>query len=181
MLRAARVQRMGFTLIEIMVALLIGGGVLLLASSIASVSSNVAEAVQQSVEAEDARQGSERLLRRLVGQMTWAMPGDPAVGGASHELLFMTWCDTSHGWQERCEAQLQLTTDEGHLGVLVILGGREEMKLFPADTVVALIYLASAARGGVWSEKWTDPTSFPEAIGLVFPTDTLVARIGERG
>ncbi len=178
---ATSASRGGFTLIEILVALLIGGGAVLLAASIVSVSANLTESVQHEVATADARHGSERIFRRLVGQLTWSVPGDPAVGGETHELLIMTWCDTAHGWQERCAARFDLMSDDGSLGVLATFAAGDTLRLFPADTVLALLYLTSAAHGGTWSAKWNDPTTFPVAIGLVIGRDTLVARTGERG
>lgn len=176
-----RDARAGFTLIEIVVALLIGGGAVLLAASMVTVSANLTDGVQHEVEMANARQGSERMLRRLVGQVTWALPGDPAIGGGSHDLRIITWCDTALGWQERCAARFELVPDEGRLGVLATFSSGDTLWLFPADRVIGLLYLTSAAKGGTWSERWSDPTTFPVAIGLMIGSDTLVARTGDRG
>lgn len=181
MRRSVDCNRTGFTLIEIVVALALAGGALLLASAILSVTSQLAGTVQVGVERADARHGSERLARRLVGQTTWPTANDPAPGGSATELRFVSGCDTPEGWQQRCIVQFDRSETSGVTGFRLILDGRVAQQLFPADTVLEFIYLRSAAHGGTWSAQWIDPATIPVAIGIVFSRDTLILRTGERG
>lgn len=181
MQRRPELPRSGFTLIELVVALVIAGGALLLASAILGVTSQLAESVRVGVEETDERRGSERLVRRLVGQTTWATKDEPAPGGSHSALRWVSYCDSPEGWPQRCIVQLALIDAPDRLGIELILDGRVTQRLFRSDSILEFIYLRSPAHGGTWSERWTDPATIPAAVGIVFPTDTLILRTGERG
>ncbi len=177
---ADRVRR-GYTLLELVVALVLTGGTLLAASAMLSATARLTEAVQQEVARSDARRGSERLMRRLVGQATWPTEREPAPGGDGASLQLVSWCDTPEGWHRRCLVRFERSDSGEPTGLQLIVDDRKPQLLFPADTILAFIYLRSAAHGGSWDARWSDPATIPVAIGVVFASDTLVLRTGERG
>lgn len=182
MQRADRYCSAGFTLIEVIVALVIGGGAVLLAGSMLAATSDQTRLVGERVRATDASRGSERLLRRLVGQMTWSKPSEPAARGSAASLRFIAWCDMPRGWEERCTVELELPADEDRTnGILVRLSTGEELRLLGGRRVTGFLYLGRVERGGRWTDRWIDGASLPPAIGVVVDGDTLTIRIGDRG
>lgn len=172
----------GFTLIEVIVALVIGGGAVLLAGSMLTVTSDQTRLVGERVRATDASRGGERLLRRLVGQMTWSRPSEPAARGSAAALRFVSWCDMPRGWEERCVVEVELPESPNFSeGVMVRLSTGDELRLLAGHRVTGLLYLGRVERGGQWNDRWTDGASLPPAIGIIVDGDTLTIRIGERG
>ena len=182
MRRADRCRSVGFTLIEVIVALVIGGGAILLAASMLSATSDQTRLVGERVRAADASHGGERLLRRLVGQMTWSTSSEPAARGTATTLRFVSWCDVPRGWQERCVVAVELPDSPNfNDGVMVRLSTGDDLTLLAGHRVTGLLYLGRVERGGQWNDRWTDGASLPPAIGFIVDGDTLTIRIGERG
>lgn len=180
--RVDRRRSVGFTLIEVIVALVIGGGAILLAASMLTATSDQTRFVGERVRAADASRGSERLLRRLVGQMTWSRSSEPAARGTSRSLRFVSWCDVPRGWQERCVVEVELPeAPDSSDGVTVRLSTGDDLTLLAGHRVTGLLYLGRVERGGLWNDRWTDGASLPPALGLIVDGDTLTMRIGERG
>ena len=178
----ARHRQRGFTLLEVIVALTLGGLVVALAAAtLASVTDN-AEHLATDARRADRVGNGDRILRRLIGQMDWTQRGERPPRGDAGSLRFMTWCDVPGGWQERCEAELTIAAADDSLGGMIArLSTGEELRLIPGVRVGPLLYLGRPGVGADWRERWTDERAMPPAIGLVVPGDTLVLRVGERG
>lgn len=182
MRRVDRRGSAGFTLVEVIVALAIGGGAVLLAASMLAVTSDQVRIVGERARTTDVSRGGERLVRRLVGQMRWSRSTEPLARGSSTELRFASWCDMPAGWQERCIVEIEIPPEEERgIGIRVRLSTGEELQLFTGRSVTGFLYLGRAERGGRWSDRWTDGVSLPPAIGLMVDGDTLTLRIGDRG
>lgn len=172
----------GFTLIEVIVALAIGSIAILTAGALLTATSDLTLEVSARVGAKDSQEAGEAMLRRLVGQMSWPRPPEPASRFSVEAMRFVSWCDMPAGWQERCivEIRTAAATDPDHSLSLRLSTGEHANVL--ADThVIGFLYLVRAERGGAWAERWDDASSIPPAIGIVTVSDTLIIRIGNRG
>lgn len=174
--------RDGFTLIEVVVTLAIGGLAVALAATMLATVSDHAGVVAHASRTRDEQATSERLLRRIIGQMTWSVESEPPSRGTPHSLRFATWCDVPAGWQERCVVELRAGSTHGPTqGIDARLPGEQDVRLLPGTAVHGFLYLGSAERGGQWRTHWADGSSLPPIVGIVIDGDTLHIRTGERG
>jgi prepilin-type N-terminal cleavage/methylation domain-containing protein len=189
---------LGFTLVEIMVAIAIGGLVLLGARSLLEALADEEGHVAREAAIHDARANGERLLRDLVGRMEVGTTESGSFAGDPAEASFTSWCDVPAGWQERCRVTIAIEGGAGGAGsdgtdpalVARFPGGRRVV-LRTGFRAGELRYLNSASSGGQWFRQWGEGITAPLAIGVLleressdvegFVVDTLIVRIGERG
>lgn len=174
--------RCGFTLIEVVTALAIGGIAVTLAAAMLAAVSDHTQRVADVARARDETVASERLLRRLVGQMSWSARDEPAPRGTPEALRFTTWCDVPAGWQERCIVELRVGKEgQPALGIEARLSTGETLRLLSGIEVHGFTYLVTPEHGGRWQTRWLDAASLPPIIGIVLARDTILLRTGERG
>jgi prepilin-type N-terminal cleavage/methylation domain-containing protein len=200
-----RCTRHGFTLIEVMVAVAIGGLVLLGARSLLEVLADEEHHIARDTATEDARSNGYRTLRSLVGQMEVGTTESGPFSGDPESTSFTTWCDTPSGWQERCAVTLAFEHEGREPVLLAHLPGERRLVLARDFSVGEFRYLNSATSGGQWFRQWGRGITAPLAIGIIlergttsdiaagkgsdgashtigrWTIDTLIVRIGERG
>lgn len=174
-MRAESSARRGMTLVELMVAIVVGGIALGGVAAIADGMHTVARAARAGEAERDRRWAGERMLRQLLLQAELEPPGMVAFAGDRAGLRVATWCDTPAGWQERCVAAL--TIREGEVSVS---GAADDRVLLDLEGPREFRYLLTAADGGRWSDRWPAAATPPVAVALV-GRDTLIFRIGGRG
>jgi hypothetical protein len=167
----------------VVIALALGGVVLLGAHALLAELADEAQRLSQDAAVSDREENGERLLRALVGRLEVGTGQMAQFSGEPTAARFTTWCDVPSGWLERCDVVLAIDSlgpDERALvarypdaGQTVLLRGVVQ----PGG----LRYLNSAADGGEWFRTWARGITAPIAIGVLFPHDTLIIRIGERG
>lgn len=174
--------RSAFTLVEVVVTIAIGGlAVLVAAASLATASDGVAT-VTEMVREHDESANGERLLRRLIGQMTWTADSQSALEGGTATIRFASWCEVPSGWQERCHVELRLRPpDSAEPGVDVRTSLGESLLLMRGRDLHGFLYLESPEQGGTWRGHWAGGASLPAAVGIVRDADTLLVRTGSRG
>ena len=172
-------HRGGFTLLEVVVALALAGLVLLTARAMLGQVADGAERIAAGAAGADRDANGERLLRDLAARVE-VRPGGPGFYGDGRGVRFSTWCDVPAGWQERCLASLGMVR-AGDANVLALECGGQVIPVMRGFAHGELLYLADAARGGMWMRAWSSPIAPPLAVGVVIDTDTLILRIGERG
>lgn len=185
------VARPGFTLIEIMVAIAIGGLVLLGARSLLEALADEEHHVAREAAIHDARANGERLLRDLVGRMEIGTAESGPFAGDATETSFTSWCDVPAGWQERCEVTIAFENEGAEPALVAHLPGGRRLTLRSGFRAGALRYLNNASSGGQWFQQWGKGITAPLAIGVLLEretgavdapiVDTLIVRIGERG
>src|SRR5688572_20768519 len=172
--------RRGTSLIELVVALAVGGMLLVSARVVLQQVADATErAVQHSGIAEHDT-NAERVLRAALGSTESATIVRSAVRGNSSSARIETWCDVPAGWQERCVLTLRVVAGSAENLLTADLG---------PDTVVirrgfdsaALRYVADTRYGGTWLTEWLSQITVPIAVGIIIDADTLILRIGERG
>jgi hypothetical protein len=164
-----------------MVALAVGGIVLLGARTLLWQVADGAERIAESAYALDREANADWVLRSAVASLD--VPGDdgPALRGTQRGARFRTWCTSAEGWLEPCEATLGLVRPAGTNVLVLEMGGQPPIPLRSGFRSGRLLYLVRSGEGGVWVQEWSSEASIPLAVGVVLDADTLILRIGERG
>jgi prepilin-type N-terminal cleavage/methylation domain-containing protein len=181
--------RRGLTLVELMIALVVSGVVLVGARLMVETLADAARRTTRAARDADRAANAERVLRDLFGRLEIATDAARPFGGDGQSVHFTTWCDTPGGWLERCDAVLalealgdtntlvaRLSPREPHGDI-----GRRTIRLAGGFRTGALRYLNDSRSGGQWFVQWGDGTVAPLAVGVVLDGDTSIVRIGERG
>lgn len=172
-------RRGGFTIIELVVAIVVSGLVVLSARELLEGLATTQLALERTRRDADGIEVSERLLRSVVANMDLDADDRASFAGGKDSAQFSSWCPSTRGWLDACHVRLRI--DNGL--VLEFPGLREHL---PAERqAVGLLFLSDFARGGAWTTIWPASRSAPVAIGVVrvgnFGRDTLILRIGDRG
>ena len=177
-------RRGGFTLVELIAALVVGGIVIVGARSILTTLADHTDRVTGVAADLDRVANGERILRALAGGVEIATTPGSGFGGEAREASFTTWCDAAGGWQERCRVRLVVAPADSigqrHMLAAIVAGG-DGIPLLNTPSPMQLLYLGDAANGGTWYSMWARGLSIPLAIGIATVDDTLIVRIGERG
>jgi hypothetical protein len=186
-----------------MVAIAIGGLVLLGARSLLEALADEEHHIAHETAVDDARSNGYRALRSLVGEMEIGTTESGPFSGDPVQASFTSWCDTPSGWQERCMVTIAFEGEEGKEPALVArLPEGRRLVLLGGFRHGELRYLNSASSGGQWFRQWGRGITAPLAIGVILErdaaidqpddarpvgamspaaADTLIVRIGERG
>lgn len=177
-------RRDGFTLIEVIVALLIGSIVLLGAHAMLAALSDESRALVLASAAASRAANGEEELRAIVGQLDVGTAGTRPFSGGAEQVSFSSWCDVPSGWLERCDVTLAFDSTGPNPG-LILHRGAETVVLLRGFERGTFRYLASAANGGDWVEQWGASVTAPLGIGTLLQdsarVDTVILRIGPRG
>jgi prepilin-type N-terminal cleavage/methylation domain-containing protein len=183
-----RSRRQGFTLIEILIALAIGGLVVLLTHSLFSA---VAERVSTLLETRAALDREANARRWLAATFLSLDVGtDTAIGfdGRADRAAFSAWLLTADGWFTR--RAVTLARQDGRL--VATLASGEEIVLHDHVIDVAFDYLLEPGADARWVRKWVSLVSAPLAVrlrvrsrgagarGTVEAVDTMLLLVKER-
>jgi prepilin-type N-terminal cleavage/methylation domain-containing protein len=174
--------RAGFTLLELMVALVVGGVAITAASALYLALGSRADAIEATSLGTSRAANAERLLRLLAANVE-TRADHPGVRGDAEKVTLDTSCETAHGWPEPCRVRLELAGDGASRRLLLRRLATEAGSSAPADArgVVlrdslrsgGFVYLVDASHGGSWSAAWAEPSP-PPAIAVVLDGDTLL-------
>lgn len=179
--RKHRMHRAGFTLVEVMVALLVSAVVLLGARMLLEqLSENASRTIAAAGKA-DADANGERMLRDLAGRLEVGTDGATQFSGEPNAARFGSWCDTPSGWLERCAVALVVRDgrDQSSIGVSFATG--DTLTLLTRTVPIELRYLDDPRAGGRWFRSWGAGITAPLAFAVIAGADTMIVRIGERG
>lgn len=175
----------GFTLIELMLALVIGGLLVLTAGRLFSVAADAGGALGRARHRSDAEANGREWLTTTLGSLEVGAAGTSGFQGDSAGMSFSAWVPVASGWMERRAVSLSISNGR--------LSGSAEGDVLLGDSLRsgAFDYETEYGDGVVWLSGWRSPMSAPIAvrIRLTRPTldpehprtDTLVFRIGGRG
>jgi prepilin-type N-terminal cleavage/methylation domain-containing protein len=198
-------MRRGFTLIELMVALVLGGLVVLLAHRTFGVASDLGHRVAERREAHDRAMNGRRFLAQAFGSLEVGTVRNAGFRGLQDEVAFTTWLVDETGAPVRKQVTVRLDRSADDTGsvaaseagaarllalVALVEGGnalpRDTLVLAPEVTGLALDYLLDLGADAAWVREWRSPVSAPLAVrlrvtGASGAVDTLLCVIGPRG
>jgi prepilin-type N-terminal cleavage/methylation domain-containing protein len=176
------VSKRGFTLIEVIVALVVGG---MAVSAAAALLTGLGERVNEirSAGARVDRDGNaERLVRDLLQNLRFSGDSTRTVSGDSAAMVFLAWCESVEGWLRPCTVRLTVADSGARFHFALALNQREPSRVIlwegerlPRQSV-GIRYLRDPLHGGVWSTRWTEIVA-PAAIQLFAGNDTLLFSI----
>lgn len=175
----------GFTLIEILAAMLIGVLLLGAIDRVAGITARLSGDLARTRETNDRRRNAERWLRSAIESIDTGSPGAAAFDGGPTRLRCSALRPDENGWFQRAVVDLGVSD-----GQLVLAEG--ERRIVLADSVEAfeIDYLLEPGANTRWVRSWSSPTSAPLALrariyrhgaGAATAADTLLLVIGERG
>ncbi|HEX2781020.1 MAG TPA: prepilin-type N-terminal cleavage/methylation domain-containing protein [Gemmatimonadaceae bacterium] len=176
-----RDRRVGFTLLEVVVALLVSGVVVLGARLLLERIGDGAQRIVATASASDERANGIRLLRDLTLRLDPGTTDATPFSGDSAVTRFGTWCEVPRGWIERCVVLIAVRRGEARDTISVATSTGLAFAAFDGPAPLELRYLRSARDGGEWFRTWGSGVTAPLAIGIVSPRDTTILRIGDRG
>lgn len=179
--------RRGFTVVELLIGLAVGGVVLVLAGAVMGQLTADAGRVVTSRDALDRRAHARALLTSAFRSLQVGQGDDDSFLGSAQATEFTARIETAHGWLE--PRRVVLFVERGR--VLLRTVGGETTALFEQVGALETQYLMSYGGGSEWLHGWHSPSTTPVAIRLVLwwaegaraeaPSDTLLLVIGSRG
>jgi prepilin-type N-terminal cleavage/methylation domain-containing protein len=170
-------SRGGFTLVEVIVAVVLATVIVLGTRALADALASYARASMFAARRLDRDANAEHWMRVLVRNLDSSDP----LAGDSTQTTFTSWCLTGPGWYERCAVRLEIMRVDGRSALRATTVDRNALMLPWRPQSSRFIYLRSGGSGGTWSEVWLDEIARPVALGVVLDADTLILRIGDRG
>jgi prepilin-type N-terminal cleavage/methylation domain-containing protein len=168
-------RRGGFTILELMVALALSAGILLAGRALTEQVTGVGETIAKSSALADSARVQARSLRGIVRNIDVGSDSSASFFGDGRTAKFVSWCTGGQLIKERCA--VTLTVDS----VVTLTDASGSHALRRGKDPGVLRYLFDARDGGHWYRSWGPEINLPLAIGVVFRTDTIVLRIGDRG
>lgn len=180
---SAGVRRAGFTLVEVMVALVVMGVVLVGARTMLGQIADDADRIAGAAREADRDANAEGLLRAVAGRLDVSPVAGSQIRfeGDVQGARFHSWCEVPDGWLERCDATLGFIQLEGAPALALSLSTGETVPLRRGFRTGEILYLREAGNGGDWVKTWGATITAPLAFGIVADGDTAIIRIGERG
>ncbi len=168
--------RRGFTLIEVTIALVVGGMALSAAVALLTGLGERADQIRAAAARVDRDANAERLLRSLWTNLRPSDDSSPTVSGDSMAVEFSAWCESVEGWLRPCRARLAVDHDGPASHFTLVLSAAETMTMTfwsRKRDPGRIRYLRNAANGGTWMTRWTDIVP-PAAIAVITGADTVV-------
>jgi prepilin-type N-terminal cleavage/methylation domain-containing protein len=176
--------RRGFTLVEVLVALVVAAFATLMMHRIWSQLTDGATRLERAEAAFTSDQVGLRRLRDALGSMEAGIDSSSPFAGSSRQLSCATWVVLPGGWAGRTAFSLALVDSA--------LVGHTRLGAVPLVRSVAAVrfsYLLGNGINTAWVSNWESPVTVPAAVRIEllrsFPgdpvTDTIVVAIGARG
>jgi prepilin-type N-terminal cleavage/methylation domain-containing protein len=175
-----RGRRGGFTLVEVVIALAVGGMVVLAAHQLFAVVADTADRVPVAARATNRARNQERFLRELLARAEVGSDSAERFNAQPNLIRFISWCPTPGGWLERCAVELALSNANDSVALDARWMGRRS-RLVTRPGRARFLYLRSASGGGEWLSRWGDAISAPLAVRIAFGDTAVFLRVGPRG
>lgn len=170
----------GFTLIEVLVALLIGGMAVATAAALLLGLDQRASAIRRSAARVDHSAEAERVLRQAIANVDATVDSTTqVVTGSPDTAQIHTWCETPAGPMVRCVMKLWFAGQSPDKALRadwssgVTRSVDERLVLYPGLTSGSFRYLIDPADGGHWKKRWSRRL-IPGAIEIDMGPDTLL-------
>jgi len=173
-----RARRPGFTLVEVMVALVIGGMAVAGAAALLFGLTDRARAIGRAAARADVDANGERLLRALLANLDLTSDTAARFAGDATSATFPAWCDTPAGWLNHCLVRLSFDRRDGATVLSVEFRG--------ADSSVINVrrgfqrgrfrYLLDVDRRLTWVDNWSRLVA-PTGLAVIVDADTLLLSV----
>lgn len=180
-MHADRSRRAGFTLVELMVALVVSAVVVLGARTLLEQLGQSATRIVAASARAAADANGERLLRDLAGRLEVGTSEATRFSGEPTVASFGSWCDTPSGWEERCAVSLVVRSEAGGARLVASVAAGDSLVLLRRAAPIELRYLDDPRAGGRWFTSWGAGITAPLALAVISGADTMIVRIGDRG
>jgi prepilin-type N-terminal cleavage/methylation domain-containing protein len=177
-------RRAGFTLLEVLVAVVLTGTVALLAHQLFAAAVDGSRRVEQARRRLDREGNARAFLRDALLALEVGADSAGSFEGEPRRLRFSARLPTSHGWDERRTVDLSLAGGRW----TAALGEEPGTRLVLADSVrsVELDYLLEPGADVHWVMDWHSPVSAPLAVRVRLTRaggacDTMLYLVKPRG
>lgn len=178
------VQRFGFTLLELTIAIAIGALIVLATRELVERLEVTSRILQRRTRHDLRRATADELLRSVVGQIEAGRDSlgstDMSFVGTRTQAELTTWCQVPGGWEERCRVELRVVASENVTVLQLTSTTLSTLVLDSLSHAAGLAYLVDAGNGGRWVSRWDVSPYAPLAIGVVSDSDTLILPVGPR-
>jgi prepilin-type N-terminal cleavage/methylation domain-containing protein len=174
--------RRGFTLVEVLVALVVTAVLALLSHQLAAAVGDHAARLRDARRALDRRSNAYGMLRSALLSLEVGLDSAPEFLGHADRVRFAAWVPAAEGWSERRTLALQLEGDRWTASA----PPDEHVVLAGGITEVRLDYLLEPGAGATWVRQWESAVSAPLAVRVrltrkMGPVDTLLFLVKSRG
>lgn len=170
----------GFTLVELLVALLLTSIVALIAHQLLAGVVDSGAALRRSLPAPTAPTYGREWALEACRTLEVGTPGAHGFEGTPSEARFEARLPTADGWVER-----QSVTFSVHPGSVGVSTSAISATIVDSVTGATLDYLVDGSGEGGWVTGWSSPVSAPIALRARWiradVSDTLLCPIGARG
>lgn len=166
-------MRRGLALLEVMMALVLGGGLVLAVLALARETTRMGERFAAAQRNADEVGVGDHLLRLLLRHMRAEADSVNRFSGARTELRFWTLCPSAGGWASRCRVQVRLVPIGEDTAVLVDFGAFDTLTVSRIHGTARFRYLDVAVPQSAWSDAWGESAVPPGALAIAGDRDTL--------
>jgi prepilin-type N-terminal cleavage/methylation domain-containing protein len=178
-----RRRRSGFTLVEVMVALVVGGMAVAGAGALLGALADRARAIERAAASADGDANAERELRSLLASLDVSADTTvPSFVGDADSATFRAWCETPAGWLDHCTAHLRFGQRDGAAVLSLELQGAysSAIDLRRAFQRGRFGYLVEIDRHLTWVDRLSRLVP-PTALAVIIDADTLLLPVGGGG
>jgi len=177
----------GFTLIELVIVLGIGGAVVLIAHSVFAGVAHGGKALTAARQALDREANARRWLQATFLSLEVGQESNAPFEGQTDHLSFTSWERVAGGWHEPSAIHLGLASSAHQL--IVVTDSAPALILYDSVMYLGFDYLLEPGYNSIWFRQWVSGVSAPVAVRMRITrkvdeglrTDTLLFLIRERG
>jgi prepilin-type N-terminal cleavage/methylation domain-containing protein len=173
-----RVDRRGFTVVELLAALTVSLLIVAGARGLLAALHDSGSRTQRRASAHDTSQAGLLLLRDLFANASASGDTARVFVGASRAVRFDSWCDSPYGGSERCRVEVAIPESLNGAALSMRSGVEAPISVPMASAPVALIYLERSSSTARWLSEWGRSLHAPAAVGVLLRSDTLVFGVG---
>lgn len=174
-------RRAAFTILDVMLALVIGFVVVLTARELLVQLTLSDTRLEDAARKEARARNSQRYLVDLMSRLEVGTDSTRTFTGEPTQAAFTSWCAVPRGWLERCDATLVVDTT-AHPNVMFVATTRGDTVLLKRGAEqTSFRYFTDPEDPDTWVFHWGHGISAPVGIAIITPFDTTLIRIGTRG
>ncbi len=168
-------NRRGFTVIELMAAMAVGGMCLAILAGLGHTVLATAASQRTYIEDHERRMEGALWLREAIANAATGLEGSSPFVGTESSATFSTYLATARGWPEPVTVRLALEADG-----IWLRGSHVSVRVLPDARSLDVDYLGTLGASSPWLRGWNSAVDIPLALRLRVEQggrlDTLVLR-----